>query len=135
MGMGDMTTPPGRLLVAAGLICALILPVPAVAQSLTADQVARAVTAEFDVDVLRVRPMDGPGGEPAYAVTVMLPGGSRNNAFQLTTVLVEGNTGALSPQFRHGPTGHQLPGAPSFVPPTIQDGPALRRSLNRPSSG
>lgn len=123
----------GRVIATAGLFCALLAPIPAGAQALSADQVARQVAAEYDVEVLRVLATEGPEGGAAYAVTVMLPGGSRNNAFQVTTVLVDGDSGELIPQFRHGPTGHELSGAPSFLTPGTPSGPVYRRSLTRPS--
>ena len=105
---------------------------PASAQRLTADAAARQVAETYGVEALRVREMRQEDGSLAYAVTVMTPGGDSNDAFVVTTLLVDAETGALIPQFRHTPTGHEFSDAPSNVPPTESDGPALRRSFTRP---
>ncbi len=105
---------------------------PASAQRLTAEAAARQVAETYGVEALRVREMRQEDGSLAYAVTVMTPGGDSNNAFAVTTLLVDAQTGALIPQFRHTPTGHEFSDAPSNVPPTESDGPALRRGFTRP---
>lgn len=105
---------------------------PASAQRLTAEAAARQVAETYGVEALRVREVRQEDGSLAYAVTVMTPGGDSNNAFAVTTLLVDAQTGALIPQFRHTPTGHEFSDAPSNVPPTESDGPALRRGFTRP---
>ncbi len=105
---------------------------PASAQRLTAEAAARQVAETYGVEALRVREMRQQDGSLAYAVTVMVPGGDSNNAFTVTTLLVDAQTGDLIPQFRHTPTGHEFSDAPSNVPPTESDGPALRRGFTRP---
>jgi len=44
-------------------------------------------------------------------VTVMKAGGNSNDAFQVTTLAVDQDSGNLVPAFRHGPTGYALPDA------------------------
>ena len=123
---------------AVGLACALAgaagvaYPGPAAAQRLSAEAAAERVAQTYGVEALRVRTIRTEDGRRAYAVTVMAPGGNSNGAFQVTTLLVDAETGDLIPQFRHTPTGHEISGAPSNVPPTEVDGPALRRRSNRP---
>lgn len=105
---------------------------PASAQRLTAEAAAQKVAETYGVEALRVQEMRAADGRPAYAVTVMAPGGDFNGAFQVTTLLVDARTGELISQYRHTPTGHEFSGAPSHVPPTEVDGPALRRRSTRP---
>ena len=100
---------------------------PASAQRLTAEAAARQVAETYGVEALRVREVRQEDGSLAYAVTVMTPGGDSNNAFVVTTLLIDARTGELIPQFRHTPTGHEFSDAPSNVPRTESDGPALRR--------
>lgn len=113
-------------------IAALATATPADAQRLTAEAAARQVAETYGVEPLRVREMRLEDGRLAYAVTVMTPGGTSNSAFMVTTLLVDAQSGELVPQFRHTPTGHEFSDAPSNVPPTESDGPALRRGLARP---
>lgn len=122
-----------RGLFVASLLAALALtPAPGAAQGLSADAAGRQVADTYGVEVLRVEPTRSADGRRAYAVTVMSPGGDVNGAFQVTTLLVDPQTGELIPQYRHTPTGHEISGAPSNVPPTEADGPALRRRSMRP---
>lgn len=122
---------PRAVAIALGL-CAALGGSPASAQQLTAEAASQRVAETYGVEALRVREMRAADGRPAYAVTVMSPGGDVNGAFQVTTLLVDARTGELISQFRHTPTGHELSGAPSNVPPTEVDGPALRRRSTRP---
>ena len=105
---------------------------PASAQRLSAEAAAQRVAETYGVEALRVREMRTEDGRRAYAVTVMAPGGDINGAFQVTTLLVDAQTGDLISQYRQTPTGHEFSGAPSNVPPTEVDGPALRRRSTRP---
>lgn len=121
-----------RALVVAVILVAATAGTPASAQRLTAAAAAQKVEDTYGVEALRVREMRMEDGQLAYAVTVMAPGGDTNDAFQVTTLLIDARTGELVPQYRHTPTGHEISGAPSNVPPTEVDGPALRRRSNRP---
>ena len=128
--------PPMPLRALAAMAILLALPLAgattAMAQRLTEDAAARLVAETYGVEPLRVERMLLDDNRLAYAITVMTPGGNSNNAFMVTTLVVDARTGELVPQFRHTPTGHEISGAPSNVPPTKSDGPALRRGANRP---
>ncbi len=78
------------------------------ATALTPHEVARRLAETYGVDVLRVRELEE-DGRRLYAVTVMLPGGNRNDAFQVGTLLLDAETGEPVPRFGHGPSGHELP--------------------------
>ncbi len=124
---------PRRLALAASvaILAALAAAPTARAQAVkSADEVSAAVAKAFGVEVLRVRSIETDGG-PAYAVTVMNPGGNFDGAFQVSTLVVDARTGDLVPQFRHKSAGYDLPGAPSNVPPTESDGMAMRRMTYR----
>ncbi len=124
----------------AGLLCAVAVALgvlaaastPASAQRLTAAAAAQQVEETYGVEVLRVREMRLEDGGLAYAVTVMAPGGDTNDAFQVTTLAIDARTGDLISQYRQTPTGQEISGAPSNIPRTEVDGPALRRLSNRP---
>ena len=119
-------------LAVAVILAAATASTPASAQRLTASAAAQQDADTYGVEALRVRELRMEDGRMAYAVTVMAPGGDTNNAFQVTTLLIDARTGDLIPQYRQTPTGHEISGAPSNVPPTEVDGPALRRLSNRP---
>ena len=75
------------------------------------EQEAAAKIAEaYDVRVLRVREGEI-DGTAVWLVTVMKGGGERNDAYQVTTLAVDRETGRLVPSFRHRPSGYDLPGA------------------------
>ncbi len=77
------------------------------AKALTPEEVKRRLAETYGVEVLRVRELEE-NGRRLYAVTVMLPGGNRNNAFQVGTLLVDAETGEPVPRFGHGPRAHEL---------------------------
>ena len=55
----------------------------------------RAIVAEsLGVEILRVEVVER-DGEPAYAITVMNPGGDRNDALRVATLLFDGASGSL----------------------------------------
>ncbi len=78
------------------------------ARGLTPQEVARRLAETYGVDVLRVRELEE-NGRRLYAITVMLPGGNRNDAFQVGTLLVDAESGEPVPRFGHGPSGYELP--------------------------
>ena len=96
----------------------------------SAEEISAIVTQAFGVEVLRIASADA-DGRPAYRVTVMNPGGDSDGAFQVTTLVVDAETGALIPQFRHKRAGYELPGPPTNAPPTATDGTAIRRMTYR----
>ncbi len=85
------------------------------------DAAAEKIAETYGVEVLKVREGEI-DGEAVWLVTVMEPGGDRNNAFRVTTVPVSKQTGDLVSVFRHGSSGYTLPDGESGVP----------RSANQP---
>jgi len=83
------------------------VPTPAAA-AVSSDEAARKVAEQYSVKVLRVRAavLDS---TPVWLVTVMTPGGNNNDAFQVTTLAVDQESGKLVPAFRHGASGFSLP--------------------------
>ncbi len=88
---------------------ALLGPGPVLAQ-VSEQQAAAKIAETYDVRVLRVREGEI-GGTAVWLVTVMKGGGARNDAYQVTTLAVDRETGDLVPAFRHQPSGYDLPGA------------------------
>ena len=86
---------------AAAVLVALALATPAVAK-MPADEVKAAIEREYGVRVLRIVEVERAGGT-VYAVTVMNPGGDFDEAFQVNTLAVDPDTGALILQDRPGP--------------------------------
>ena len=88
------------------------------------------VTAEIEksggLKVLKVQETTVEG-RPAYLVTVMNSGGNTNSAFQVERVLIDAQTGAAIPTFRHGATGVDVITGPEFEPTHEGDGRTMRR--------
>lgn len=102
--------------VLAGLALAgTLAPAPAAAE-VTREEAAILIQSRYGVEILRVRPGEIED-QPVWLVTVMKPGGNSNDAFQVTTLAVERETGLLVPAFRHGPNG---PVDPSRAPPAAR---------------
>ena len=78
-------------------------------------QAAESVAASYDVEVLRVRAGEV-DGRPVWLVTVMNKGGDFNEAFQVTTLAVDQESGELVPAFQHGASGYSLPSGNSSRP-------------------
>ena len=103
------------LLLAGGLLGAmLVMPLPTVA-AMSADQVSAKITKAFGVKVLRTRRGQA-DGRRVYVVTIMNPGGDFNTAFQINTLFVDADTGKLVSGFRHRASGYDPNQAPSFIP-------------------
>lgn len=100
--------------VVAVLGAVLALPPPAIA-ALSANQVKAKVAKAFGVKVLKVRPGKA-DGRKVYLVTVMNPGGDFNEAFQVSTIVVDVETGKLVSGYRHRASGLDANQAPSYVP-------------------
>lgn len=92
-----------------------------------ADEVKRQIEKEYGVTVLRVRDVAREDGSPAYAVTVMNPGGDRNSAFEVSTLEVDARTGKLVPQFRHAADGYTASAAGQHDPNRSTGNPAVLR--------
>ena len=104
----------GVCIAAALLAAALSFPLSALA-AMNADQVKAKVAKAFGVKVLKVRPGKA-DGRKVFVVTMMNPGGDFNEAFQVSTIVVDAETGKLVPGFRHRASGLDANQAPSFVP-------------------
>jgi hypothetical protein len=100
--------------VVAVLGAVLALPPPAIA-ALSANQVKAKVAKAFGVKVLKVRPGKA-DGRKVFVVTIMNPGGNFNEAFQVSTIVVDVETGKLVSGYRHRASGLDANQAPSYVP-------------------
>lgn len=88
----------------------LVLVAGASAQTLMGEADATAaVETEYGVEVLDVEE-DTVDGTPVFRVTVMNPAGDFNEAFLVSTLIVDRRTGGLVPQYRQGSQGAELPG-------------------------
>jgi hypothetical protein len=107
MRMGFRRTRMTLAMVGAVVLVLGLLPGPAVA-AVSSEQAAQKVAEKFAVKVLKVRAavLDS---TPVWLVTVMKAGGNNNDAFQVTTLAVDQETGELVPSFRHGVNGFRLP--------------------------
>ncbi len=97
-----------KIAVRAVLLVALLVaagPAPTTA-AVNEAQVAQSIAEAYGVRVLRVQEGEI-DGRPVWLVTVMNPGGDFNEAFMVTTLAVDRETGELVPAFRHGPSGLQ----------------------------
>lgn len=97
---------------------------------LSPDAVSAAIAKRYGVSVLKVSPIKVDGRE-AYAVAVMNPGGNDNGAFEVSTLVVDAESGALVPQFMHLPSGYALPQAADANPPGDDTAPAIRSMTAR----
>jgi hypothetical protein len=89
---------------------------PALSPDLGEDEMRAMVGESLGVEILRVEVVEH-GGEPAYAVTVMNPGGDRNDAFRVATLLFDGATGSLLGQRSAAPRA-DAPGLSSAPTPS-----------------
>ena len=112
------------LLAATGLLGA------APAQALSPEAAGQAVAKRFEVKVLKVTPVEREGRN-LYAVVVMNPGGNFNEAFKVSTLMVDRDSGDLVAQFRHEDSGYALPEAADRQPPAEDGGAAARRETFR----
>ncbi len=102
------------LLVAAAVLAAMVAGRPsAVAAEVSEQQVRANIAKVFGVRVLKLR-RTRVAGKDAYLVTVMNPGGNFNEAFQVSTLAVDAETGRLIPAFRHRASGAVMSAAPTY---------------------
>ena len=96
---------------------------------MTQVQITAAIEKAYDVKVLKIEP-DKVNSKNVFRVKVMYNGGNWNTAFQVNTIVIDGETGARIPQFKHHSSGRSLPGnfdsKPNRQPPD-----ALRRHIWR----
>jgi len=91
-------------------------------QAMSPDAVGAAIAQRFDVKVLRIMPIER-DGKDCFAVTVMNPGGNFNEAYRVTTLLVDAATGDLVPQAQ--------PQGSAYEPAVNTGGIAIRRETFR----
>jgi len=96
----------GALLAAAAFSAA---PQPAWA-AVGAEAAGKQVAERYDVQVLKVAPGEI-DGRAVWLVTIMVPGGNSNSAFQVHRLAVDQESGDLVPSFRHHTEGYTLPPA------------------------
>ena len=94
------------------------------------EKVKELIASRYGVDVLRVTPVDGEASSATYRVVVMVPPGDSNEAFMVSTLLVDAATGNLISQFRHLRQGYQLP--PAAAEGRENSGVRSRRETFRP---
>ncbi len=100
---------------AAAVLGAVNLALLGQAGAVTQEEAERKVAEDFGVDVLTKHTRAGEiDGRDVWFLTVMNPGGTSNDAFQVNTLAVDQETGELVPAFRHRASGYDLPGATSL---------------------
>ena len=108
-----MATNCGLRHIAAVIACAVFLVAFAGADVEAANArdkaLAERIAKTYGVTVLKVSNAEQDGSQ-VLVVTVMNPGGNYNEAFQVTNLVVDRQTGRLISQFRHTPTGHRHAG-------------------------
>lgn len=97
---------------AACILLAAALPAaaPSAWAAVSAEAAGKQVAERYAVEVLKVRPGEI-GGRAVWMVTVMVPGGNSNSAFQVHQLAVDQESGELVPSFRHHTEGYSLPPA------------------------
>ena len=91
---------------------------------------AKKLTDTYSVRVLRIRSGEI-NGTPVYIVTVMNPAGDFNSAFQVTTLAVDKNSGALISQVRQTSTGQRHSGAEGRRSSADASGTVIRQQTER----
>jgi hypothetical protein len=93
-----------------GLVAAATVVPQGASAAVSAEAAGKTLTERYDVQVLNVRPGDI-DGRKVWLVTVMVPGGNSNSAFQVHLLAVDQQSGDLVPSFRHHTEGYTLPPA------------------------
>ena len=96
----------------AGILLAAALPAaaPSAWAAVGAEAAGKQVAERYAVEVLQVRAGEI-DGRAVWMVTVMVPGGNSNSAFQVHELAVDRESGDLVPSFRHHTEGYTLPPA------------------------
>ena len=95
-----------RALIAAAAL-ALVFSAGAAWAAMSPDDVSKKLAQQFGVKVLRVV-LGEVDGKKVFLATVMRAGGNSNAAFEVSTLAVDMETGALLPAFRHTKSGYVL---------------------------
>jgi hypothetical protein len=98
-------------LLAVVALAAIMTPAPSRA-AMSAQQVQKMIAEKFGVRVLKVQ-KGAFDGRTVFYVTVMNAGGNFNEAYQVSRLAVDAETGALVSAFRHGVSGYERSGAAS----------------------
>jgi hypothetical protein len=98
-----------RVLALAAVIGLAVAAAARAQEILPPEKVNEIIAGRYDVEVLRVTPVEGQAGPATYRVTVMVPPGDSNAAFMVSTLVVDATTGDLVSQFRHLRHGYELP--------------------------
>lgn len=113
-----------RLLLLASALAGMIAGPGMAAEALMSKKDAKArIEKDLGVQVLRLREADVEG-RPAFAATIMNPGGNYNAAFQVNTVVLDRRTGTLIHRF--GQNG-QDPESGTVHSTREDSGPVIRR--------
>ena len=91
---------------------------------------SKLIEERYGVKVLRIREAED-DGKRVFILTVMNPGGTSNDAFQVNTLALDPATGKLISQYRHTPTGHRHSGAERRSPVLDGSGPVIRQRSTR----
>ncbi len=78
--------------------------------AMSPEDISKKLAQQYGVKVLRVVPGEF-DGKKVFKVTVMGAPGDSNNAFEVATLAVDPDTGALILAFRHTKSGYELSGA------------------------
>jgi len=106
------------------------LAVPSSANAaMTQSQITAAIEKLYDVRVLKIY-ADKENDKSLFRVKVMYNGGDWNTAFQVTTIVIDAETGERVAQFKHQSSGRSLPGNYDSMP-NRQPPDALRRHIWR----
>ena len=97
---------PAALVLAAALLTPLARAAP-----LDETEIRRRVETAYGVKVLRIEPLpdDKAAAQLELRVKVMSTQPDANGAFGVTTLVIDAETGQPVPQFRHRPSGYDLP--------------------------
>ncbi len=103
---------------AVAIVLAAGLAAGAARAAVTPDDIKRQLESAYHVEVLRVEPIEL-AGKPAFTVRVMKKQSGGNDAFRVTTLAVDGETGQLISAFHHRASGYALSDAPAVEPKQI----------------
>ena len=82
--------------------------------AMTEAEVKQSVEQTYNVRVLGIKRIEH-GGGPAFRVTFMNPGGDFNTAYQVSSIVIDVETGQLIARFRHRSSGYDPNAAPQFL--------------------